>query len=99
MPSPAIRPDQLQHLLDTLGQDYKALIAAERTPTYYGPQTHEAARAEARKALSESVTRARDTVSRFGTTQDPALRPLLSKLVVETELADDALKHPELLRR
>jgi hypothetical protein len=99
MQSPPLRADQVQHLLETLGRDYKALIAAERTPSYYGPQAHEAARAEARKALNASVTRARDTVSRFGTTQDPALRPLLSKLVVETELADDALRHPEILRR
>jgi hypothetical protein len=99
MPSPAIRPDQLQHLLETLGKDYKALIAAERTPSYYGAQAHEDAAAKAREALNESVTQARQTVARFGTTQDPALRPLLSRLVVETELAADALKNPWLLRR
>jgi hypothetical protein len=52
-----------------------------------------------RQALAQSVAAAQDTVARFGGTQDPALRPLLSQLTVQSALADDAMKHPEYLRR
>jgi hypothetical protein len=89
----AIRPDQHQFLLQNLDRDYKALGAAYRST--FGEET----RAEARQALSESVSKARETVARFQGTQDPELRPLVSKLMIETELAGDVLKHPEYLRR
>jgi hypothetical protein len=86
-------------LLETLNKDYKALMAAERTPTYYGAQSRDDARVEARQTLQQSLDNARETIARVQGTQAPELRPLLAQLVVQTELADDTMKHPELLRR
>jgi hypothetical protein len=93
MPSIALRPDQLSYLLERLTKDYNSLASA------YCGQHGEAAKAEARQALSESVAAARQTVTHLQVTQNPELRPLLSKLTVQTELVDDVLKHPEYLRR
>jgi hypothetical protein len=89
MSSTPLRPDKLQYLLETLDKDYKALIAAHRQ------QYREETKAEARQALTESVSKARQTVEHFRGTQDPELRGLLAKLTIQSELAGHTLVHPE----
>jgi hypothetical protein len=89
----------LEHLLETLNKDYKALMAAYRMPVYYGAQSRDDARVAARQTLQQSIDNARETIARVQSTQAPELRGLLAQLTIQTELADDTMKHPEYLRR
>jgi hypothetical protein len=59
----------------------------------------EADRAEARETLAALVATARQTVAGLQETRDPELRRLLSQLTIQSELADDSLKGPSMLRR
>jgi hypothetical protein len=59
----------------------------------------EADRTQARTTLAESVATARQTVERLKGTQDPALAQLIGQLIIHSDLADDSLQHPEMLRR
>jgi hypothetical protein len=84
----------MQHVLTTLEKDYWALMVAYRVDW-----RSEADRAEARETPAASVATARQTVAGLQETRDPELRRLMSQLTIQSELADDSLKDPSLLRR
>jgi hypothetical protein len=94
METKALRPDQLEHLLTTLEADYKQLLVIHRSPWRTAED-----REQACKTLVGSVTKARAAVQSLQGTSDPELRPLVSKLIVHSELADGTLKDPSTLRR
>jgi len=89
-----LRPDQLQHLLEAVTEDQRRLIT-----TYNQPYRTDDARAQARQTLAASVERAQAALGQLRGTRDPQLQHVMSKLTVQTELANDSLKHPETLRR
>ena len=94
MPSKALRAEQLETLLATLDTDYKQLIAIYRT----GWRTAED-RKSAREALANSVRNAPQAVESLEGTSDLELRPLVSQLILQSELADGTLKNPSVLQR
>lgn len=93
MQSKALRPDQLQRLLTVLDTDYQQLINS-----YRSPWRSESDREECRRILVGSISNARDATESLQGTRDPELRPLVSNLIVQVELADDACKHPSTLQ-
>jgi hypothetical protein len=74
-------------------KDYRELRVA-----YRNNWRTDAERAEARVTLARSVREARQVVDNHRGTQEVAVQQMLGKLVVQSELADDSLKHPETLR-
>jgi hypothetical protein len=56
-------------------------------------------RSQARTTLAESVATARRIVARVQGPQDPALQQVLGHLIIHSDLSEDSLKHPEMLRR
>jgi hypothetical protein len=56
-------------------------------------------RTRLRQSLAASVQRAEEAMARLRGTHDTQLQQVLGKLVVQTTLANDAIKHPEMLRR
>jgi hypothetical protein len=93
METKVLRPDQLQHLLTTLKADYKQLMASYRS-SWSSAEDHE----ESRRILVGSVNKTRDAVQSLQGTSDPELRQLVSKLIVQSELAGGTLKNPSTLR-
>jgi hypothetical protein len=91
--TPPIRVDQLEDVLQTIQKNYKQLAIVYRTDW-----RTDADRAEAREALATTVQTAKQTVDRLQGTQDLTLQQLRGKLLLEVELSDQVLKHPELLR-
>jgi len=88
-----LRADQLQHLLGKLETQYKSLTASHRG-RWYSDDDREAAR----RALTGTVTDARQAVENLRGTDAPELQLLRGKLMVQAELADGTLKDPRTLR-
>jgi hypothetical protein len=94
MQASPIRGEQLEHVLGEIEKANKqAMIVHNRS------WSSEADKTEALETLTSAVKAAKDTVARTEGTQDFHLRSLRSKVLVQAELADGALKDPRLLRR
>ena len=89
-----LRGDQLEYLLATLETHDKQLIASHRSPWRSAED-----RESARQALARSATQARQAVESLQGTRVPELRQLVSKLVVQVEVAGNAGKNPTTLQR
>ena len=76
-----------------MATDYRKLSVAYRSSWHSAGD-----RESARQTLEGSVSQARAAVQSLQDTRDPELRPLVSKLIVQVELADDACKHPNTLK-
>jgi hypothetical protein len=50
------------------------------------------------RALAEAVRNARRAIRDLEETQEPELRPLVDKLVIESDLAAHTLNHPAMLQ-
>ena len=92
--SKALRPEQLQQLLTVLDTDYKHLITSYRTSWHTAED-----RESARQRLASSVSHARQAAQSLELTRDLELRPLVSQLILQSELADGTLKDPSVLQR
>jgi hypothetical protein len=89
-----IRVDQLEYLLATLETHYKQLIASHRSPWRSAED-----RESARQALARSATQVCQAVESLQGASVPELRQLVSKLVVQVEVAGDTGKNPTTLQR
>ena len=93
MATTPLHPEQVQFLLTKLETEYKHLITSHRGQWYSDDDREAACR-----ALSGTVTEARQAVESLRGTEAPELQWLRGKLLVQVELADGTLKDPSILR-
>jgi hypothetical protein len=85
--------DQLQHILDTLKADHTNFMTIWRTHWRVDD------RPAATDRLAASVTKAEQAAGSLSDTRAPELLPLVDKLIIESTMAADVLKHPSILER
>ena len=90
----AIKPQVLEALLDTIKTDYRQLMVMHNV-SWRTPEDRE----HARLALAKSLKDATHAVQELEGTPDPELRRWHDQLLIETPLAEDAVKHPNTLKR
>jgi hypothetical protein len=89
MQTTTLRTDQLEYLLTSLQDHYRAFIISHRQPWRSA-----ADRAQAGQVLETSITKARQAVQSLQGTRVPELQHLVRKLIVHSELAAGSLKDP-----
>ena len=76
-----------------MATDYRKLSVAYRS-SWHSAEDRESARQTLEALSPKPVPQCRASKARV----TPELRPLVSKLIVQVELADDACKHPSTLQ-
>jgi hypothetical protein len=90
----AIKPQALETLLETIKSNYRQLMVVHNV-SWRTPEDRE----EARLALAKSLKDATHAVQELEGTPDPELRRWHDQLLIETTLAEDAVKNPGTLKR
>jgi hypothetical protein len=86
-------PKEPQDLLDSLQARSRELTAV------YSARWRADDRPPACQALAGAVTSARRAIHGLEETRNPALRPLVDRIMIESEIADGTLRNPSLLQR
>jgi hypothetical protein len=89
-----IKPQTLEALVETLKAGYRHLMVS-MNGSWNTPEDRE----EARQALAKSMKEANCTVRELEETQDVELRRLHDQLVIQSMLAEGAVKDPRTLKR
>ena len=90
----AIKPQTLESLHEAIKADYRQLMILHNT-SWCTPEDRE----EARQALAKSLKNAQHAIPSVEETPDPELRHWHDQLVIQTVLAEGAVKNPSTLKR
>jgi hypothetical protein len=89
----AVKPAALEALVETLKSNYKHLMVT------YNSAWRADDREPARLALAKSLKNAQHAIHSVEETPDPELRHWHDQLVIQTVLAEGAVKNPSTLKR